>query len=264
MTFVAVETDDPVATITLDGPSGNRISFQMREELDTAVDKVAASGARALLVTGAGADFCLGGDVRQWVGVPPKELQPKVAVYFRALQKLERLPLPTIAAVQGTCAGGGFELALSCDLILAAESARFTFPEAHLGIMTLQGGVLQLAERIGPTKAFEVVALGDPQPAHRLAGWNLLSKVVPDADLTAEAVAWADRPSQGPTATYAATKSLLALRRSAGHEAALSQLYALSMPLFARDEVQEAIRRAAEAANAGQPVPAAPSGWTWP
>ncbi|MFI6360853.1 enoyl-CoA hydratase/isomerase family protein [Streptomyces sp. NPDC050743] len=214
MDYVSVVIDQEVARITLDAPPGNRINFQMREELGQAVDRVAAGTARALLVTGAGEDFCLGGDARQWVDVPVEKLRPKIAVFAEALHKLEQLRIPTIAVVQGTCAGGGFELALSCDLILAGESARFVFPEAFLGIMTLQGGIVQLAERVGRARAIELVMTGEPQPARRLADWNIVTNVVPDPELDAEAAAWADRLGHGPTATYAATKDLLEIWRS--------------------------------------------------
>jgi enoyl-CoA hydratase/carnithine racemase len=114
------------------------------------------------LVRGEGADFCLGGDVRDWPGMPLNKLRPKIEVFAEALEQLRRLPIPTIAAVQGGCMGGGFELALSCDLIVAAKSARFGFPEARLGILTLQGGMMLIAERVGRAKAAEMVFLSQP------------------------------------------------------------------------------------------------------
>ena len=84
---------------------------------------------------------CLGGDIRDWPGIPSTELRPRIEVYAKAIDLLESLSIPTVAVIQGGCMGGGFELAMGCDLIVAAKSARFMFPEAMLGIMTLQGGV---------------------------------------------------------------------------------------------------------------------------
>lgn len=153
MNFVHLELEGAIATMTLDQPGGNRINFQMRKEILQTVERVAASDTRVLLVKGKGPDFCLGGDIRDWPGIPAKDLRPRVEVFARAIDLLESLAMPTIAVVRGGCMGGGFELALGCDLIIAAKSARFMFPEALLGIMTLQGGVYQLAERIGRTKA---------------------------------------------------------------------------------------------------------------
>src|SRR5271156_3104786 len=112
--------------------------------------------------------------------LPAATLRPKVEVYAKALDRLERLPIPTIAAVQGGCMGGGFELALSCDLIVAARSASFVFPEARLGILTLQGGVMQLAERIGRAKAIEVALLSEPIAAEQMAAWNVVNRFVDD------------------------------------------------------------------------------------
>jgi enoyl-CoA hydratase/carnithine racemase len=79
--------------------------------------------------------------------------------------------------VQGGCAGGGFELALACDMIIASRSARFSFPGGLIGIITLQGGVYNIAERIGRTKAIELAFLSDPVPAEQLAQWNVVRVV---------------------------------------------------------------------------------------
>jgi Enoyl-CoA hydratase/isomerase len=87
----------------------------MRVELRDAVQRVARSPSRALLIRGEGADFCLGGDVRDWPGIPSDELRPKIEAFAEALEHLGRLAIPTIASIQGGCMGGGFELALSCE-----------------------------------------------------------------------------------------------------------------------------------------------------
>jgi enoyl-CoA hydratase/carnithine racemase len=106
--------------------------------------------------------------------------------------------MPTIAAVQGGCMGGGFELALSCDLILAARSARFAFPEARVGIVTLQGGMMQLAERVGCAKAAEIVFLSEPVTAEQMRQWNVVNRMVDHADFETEAAALAKRLAEGP------------------------------------------------------------------
>jgi enoyl-CoA hydratase/carnithine racemase len=131
--------------------------------------------------------------------------------FAKALDRLEQLQIPTIAAVQGGCMGGGFELALCCDLIVAARSAHFAFPEARIGILTLQGGVIQLAERIGLPKAIELVFLSESVPAEQMASWNVINRVVSDGDLGVEVANLAERLAAGPSCTYAATKALLRL-----------------------------------------------------
>jgi enoyl-CoA hydratase/carnithine racemase len=121
MPFTHLDIGGPVATLSLDHACGNRINFDMRLELREAIQRIETSPARAPLIRGEGGDFCLGGDVRDWPGIPTEILRPQIQVFAEALDHLERLPIPTIAAVQGGCMGGGFELALSCDLILAAR-----------------------------------------------------------------------------------------------------------------------------------------------
>jgi enoyl-CoA hydratase/carnithine racemase len=120
----------------------------------------------------------LGGDVRDWAGKSAAELTPRIGLLAKAIEVLEQLKIPTIAAVQGACMGGGFELALGCDLIVAARSARFAFPEARVGIVTLQGGVFQMAERIGRSKAIEMAFLSEPVAAEQIAVWNVVNHVV--------------------------------------------------------------------------------------
>jgi enoyl-CoA hydratase/carnithine racemase len=255
MKFIDLKVDGDIATVMLDHPEGNRINFQMREELLGALENVAASEARVLLVKGKGQDFCLGGDIRDWPGDPATELRPRVEVFARAIDLLERLPIPTVAVVQGNCMGGGFELALGCDMILATQSARFVFPEAMLGIMTLQGGVYQLAERIGRNKAIELVFLSEPISATVLADWNVVNQIFDDSALNAGSKALAMRLANGPADAYARTKTLMSIWRHRGCSEARQSLYDISMPLFDTTDVQSALSAAAEAANAGLPFP---------
>ena len=244
MNFVSLTIDGSIATITLRNPAGNRINFQMREEVFDAVGRVASSQARVLLVKGDGDDFCLGGDIRDWLGVPSTDLRPRIEVYAKALDLLSDLPIPTVAVVQGGCMGGGFELALSCDLIIAGRSARFAFPEATVGIMTLQGGVYQLAERVGRSRALELVMLSTPVNAPQMAEWNVVNMVVGDDALDAAANDLAQRLAAGPAGAYAATKALMKTWRDNGPSAARDVLYDVSMPLFDTQEVQEGLRQA--------------------
>jgi enoyl-CoA hydratase/carnithine racemase len=195
--------------------------------------------------------------VRDWPGISTEILRPKIHVFAEALDHLECLPIPTIAAVQGGCMGGGFELALSCDLILAAKSARFAFPEARVGIVTLQGGMMQIAERVGRAKAAEIVFLSEPTTAQQMRQWNVVNTVVDDTDLETQAAALATRLAEGRTKAFAATKALWRMQAEEGVKAAKANLYDLSMPLFETEDARTALRNAAEAVNAGKPLPTA-------
>src|SRR6201996_5141485 len=248
MPFNHIDLDlrEPVAILSLKRPGGNRINFDMRVELRDAVRQIEESSARSLLIRGDGSNFCLGGDVRDWPGVPIETLRPKIEVYAHALENLKRLPIPTIAAVQGVCMGGGFELALSCDLIIATRSARFSFPEARLGILTLQGGMLQIAEKVGRAKAAEMVFLSEPVTAEQLSDWNAVNWVVEDAELASRSIDIAERLSRGPTRAYAATKAIWHLENDKSQAAAWAALYDISMPLFETADAGDALRSAAQ------------------
>ena len=255
MPFAHLAIGGSIATISLDHPKGNRINFAMREELLAAIRRVAESDARVLMIRAEGDDFCLGGDIRDWPGIPARELRPKIEKFAEALNQLEELSIPTVAAVQGRCMGGGLELILSCDLVVAGESAVFSCPEALLGIVTLQGGVIQLAERIGRARALEFAFLSDPYGADEMARLNLINRVVPDEQLEDAARALVDRLASGPPAAYATTKLLMRTWAAGGIAAARSILYDVSMPLFETEEVQAVLQGAAAAAKEGRPFP---------
>jgi enoyl-CoA hydratase/carnithine racemase len=255
MAVVKLEILDSIAIVSLDHPVGNRINFAMRDELLKAFQRVAESSARVLLLRSEGADFCLGGDVRDWPGMPSGELRPKIEVFAKALDQLESLVIPTVAVVQGRCFGGGFELILGCDLVIAGNSAKFACPEALLGIVTLQGGVFQLAQRIGRTRAIEFAFLSDAFGAEEAARLNLLNRVVPDEQLQDVARVLVERLESGPSEAYARTKTLLRAWSTGGISAAKAILYDVSMPLFDTEDVQVAIRGATVAAEQGLACP---------
>lgn len=244
-----------LAVLSLVRPGGNRISFEMRRELRHAIRRVAASNARALLVRGEGADFCLGGDVSEWPDVPVDELRHKIEVFAEALDLLSRLEIPTLAAIQGGCSGGGLELALTCDLVVASQSAWFSCPEATLGILTLQGGMLQLADRIGRSRAAELIFLSEKIPVAQFHAWNMVNWIVEDSSLEHFARDMAMRLASGPTLAYGATKRLWRTQAESGERAARDALYDHSMPLFETEDARVALRSAADALAAGRPRP---------
>lgn len=256
MSFVHLSLGDPVAVLTLDHPQGNRINFAMRHELLESFRRVADSSARVLLLRAKGRDFSLGGDVREWPGVPSQKLRPKIETLVEAIDQLKRLTIPTVAAVQGRCMGGGLELILGCDLVVTGESATFGCPEAMLGIVTLQGGVVQLAQRIGPARALEFAFLADSHSAEEMLRLNLVNRVVPDNELELVARRIVERLAVGPRAAYATTKLLLRTWAAGGTEATNAILYDVSMPILDDEEVQAALREAAAAAKEGRPFSA--------
>lgn len=141
--------DDRLATLVLQNPPQNRLDKPLVEELAEALAAIASSDARAVLLRADGPDFSFGGDIMDWPDMNVRELRALFERYMNVFNEFERLPIPVVA-VQGLCAGGGFELALRADVIFAAQSARFGHPEQTLGLVTLLGGIYRAAS--GPAR----------------------------------------------------------------------------------------------------------------
>ena len=146
---VRFETSDAVGLITLANPPLNLFDQELIEDLRAAVGQARQHPLRALLVRADGKNFSGGADVAIFKGKTAMQARELFTSHLRTIADLEELPFPTIAAVQGACMAAGLELALACDLIWAASSARFGQVEASIGTTTLLGGVQRLAER-GP------------------------------------------------------------------------------------------------------------------
>ena len=255
MPHLTVSFDDNIATIVLGRPPQNRIDDQMVDELAAAVTAIERSGARAVLVRSEGENFSFGGDIMSWPGADVRELRGRFEHYMSVFNRFERLPMPVIAAVQGLCFGGGFELALRADMIFAGESASFGHPEQSLGIVTVLGGVYRAAERVGRTRASEWAMTSEKVPAATMERFGVVNRVVPDAELLAQARAFAQKVAQGPTRAYAAHKALLRAWAVGGVAAADDAMFDIAMPLFETDDVQRGLRSAVDALKAGKPRP---------
>jgi enoyl-CoA hydratase/carnithine racemase len=132
--------DGALGTVTLDSPPLNLIGQELISDLLAAFGQVeAADGLRALVLRGEGNVFSAGADVAIFAGMRAAELRPLIGSFIDLGHRIERLPFPTLAAVHGTCMAGGFELALFCDLIWAAEGTMLGLPETRLGIVPLAG-----------------------------------------------------------------------------------------------------------------------------
>src|ERR1700757_2751778 len=166
MSKVRFETSDALGLITLANPQLNLFDQELIEDLRTAVDQARQHPLRALLVRADGKNFSGGAEFAIFKGKTAEEARERFTSHLRTIAELEELPFPTIAAVQGACMAAGLELALACDLIWAASSARFGQVEASIGTTTLLGGVQRLAERAGPSRARELIYTAD-QPPHR-------------------------------------------------------------------------------------------------
>jgi enoyl-CoA hydratase/carnithine racemase len=256
MSHLTSSIEDRVATIALDNPPQNRIDEQIADELAEAIDAVGRSDARAVLLRAEGPDFSFGGDIVTWPDLDARELRTLFERYMSVFNCFERLPLPVIAAVQGLCLGGGFELALRADVIFAAESARFGHPEQSIAIVTLLGGIYRVAERAGRSRASEWALTSEQVPAAVMAAAGVVNRVVADEALLDEATAFAGRIANGPTRAYAAHKALLRAWAVGGVAAADEAMFDIALPLFETEDVKTMLPSAVEAFEAGRPRPA--------
>ncbi len=214
---IQLEMRDPaVALLTLNRPSAlNALTVTMGEEFRSALNEARESGARAVVLTGAGRAFCAGGDLREMQRLAERDGRPD-AFFGEPLRLINdcillvrRMPLPIIAAVNGFASGGGCNLALACDIVLAAESARFSQAFVHVGLTPDCGGTFILPRLVGYRRATELMMTGEQVEARRAVEMGMINRVVADDELMAEALALGSRLAAAPTAAIGRIKQLL-------------------------------------------------------
>src|SRR5580704_1360341 len=232
MNKVRFETSGALGIITLANPPLNLFNGELIEDLRAAVTEAKQTPLRALLVGAEGKIFSGGADVVVFKGTTPAEARERFTSHLRMIADLEELPFPTIAAVHGLCIAAGLELALACDLIWAAASARFGQAEASIGTTTLLGGVQRLAERAGPSRAREIIYTADQYDAATFERWNIVNKVVPDENLERETRAFAEHLASGATLAFAAGKKIVRAYLERGIRAADALVDEIAPALF--------------------------------
>ncbi len=211
---IVLEVRDGIATITLNRPEAfNALDLQLAQEFHHAVVTCSEDDAvRVVVVTGSGRAFCAGGDVKgfcehiEQVGVHVKLL---TAEMHAAVSRLVRMLKPTISAVNGVAAGGGMALALAGDLILAAESARFTMAYTQIGASPDGSSTFFLPRLIGVKRALELTYLNPVLSAREAMEWGIVNRVFPDDQFSQEVHKIATQLAQGPTLAYGRAKCLL-------------------------------------------------------
>jgi 2-(1,2-epoxy-1,2-dihydrophenyl)acetyl-CoA isomerase len=204
-----------VARVTLNRPDRlNSFTTRMHEELRDAFACVAGdASARGLLLTGAGRGFCAGQDLSDRAvapGGPPVDLGASIESNYRPLVlTLRNLPLPVVCAVNGVAAGAGANIALACDLVIAAKSASFVQAFCRIGLVPDSGGTFFLPRLVGTARAMGLALLGDKLSAQQAADWGLIWKCVEDGDLAGTTDALLAQLALAPTKGLAATKRAL-------------------------------------------------------
>ncbi len=189
---VELTRQDEFAVVTLNRPEAlNALSAAVLRELDQAFDAVAAGDARALIVTGAGAKaFCAGADIKELTG-RSLSAQRRDAAYGQAvLARLDELPMPSVAAINGYAFGGGLELALACTFRLAVPTAKMALPEIKLGLIPGYGGTQRLPRVVGEARALELILSGRTLDAEEALRIGLVHRIA-EGDPVAAAIAYA-------------------------------------------------------------------------
>ncbi len=213
-TPILVEQRDGYRLITLNRPQRlnaftETMHIALRAALNAAEDDTSC---RALLLTGAGRGFCTGQDLNDRLsqaGETPVLGGALEAYYNPLVRKLRALPFPVVAAVNGVAAGAGCNIAIACDIVLAARSANFIQSFAKIGLVPDSGGTWNLPRLIGPARARALALTGEPLPAEKAEAWGLIWKAVDDDALTAEAEKLCAHFARAPTVGLALTKRAL-------------------------------------------------------
>jgi len=196
--YLAVDRHDRIAILRLDRPENlNAWNQDMREEMRDAVRiMVEDDDLRVLIVTGTGRAFSAGEDVRgmgDLTAVGPKSFRRRVRMIHNVFDEIEQMEVPVIAAINGVAAGGGLELALSCDFRFAAHGARLGLPEGNVGLIPGSGGISRLVKLVGPSRAKRLIMTGEILDADAALAMGLVDEVVPADGLLDHCVAFAEK-----------------------------------------------------------------------
>jgi 2-(1,2-epoxy-1,2-dihydrophenyl)acetyl-CoA isomerase len=206
-----------MARLTLNRPDRlNSFTVEMHEEVADALERL--EGARVLVLTGAGRGFCAGQDLNDRAVAPGETVDLGESVerrYNPLVRKLTGLPCPVIARVNGVAAGAGANIALACDIVVAAKSAKFIQSFASIGLIPDSGGTWVLPRLVGQARALGLALTAEPLPAEKAAEWGLIWKAVDDERLDEEVDGLARRFAEAPTKGLARIKKMI--RESWGH-----------------------------------------------
>jgi 2-(1,2-epoxy-1,2-dihydrophenyl)acetyl-CoA isomerase len=223
---ILLEIANGAAHLTLNRPDRlNSFTVQMHDEVSRALESVAKSEARVLVLTGAGRGFCAGQDLSDRAVAPGGEgvdlgesLEKR---YNPLIRRLTTLEMPVICAVNGVAAGAGANIALACDIVIAAKSAKFIQSFANIGLIPDSGGTWTLPRLAGQARAMGLALTGEPLTAERAEAWGMIWKCVDDDKLREEVDALANKFAAAPTRGLALTKKLI---RESGARALEAQL----------------------------------------
>jgi enoyl-CoA hydratase len=239
---VRLDRDGGLAVASFDSPPLNLFDRRMFEGLKEAVAAVEADPPRALLFRADGRAVSGGVDVHEFEGLTPEEGSRLWDELIGLVEQVEALPLPVVFAAHALTLTAAFELALGCDLILAARSAQFGLVEKVVGLTPSMGGTQRLAERAGSGRARHFVMSGALFGAEEMERWGVVNVVLEDEGFDENARAYAAELAAGPTRAHAMTKHVLRRYREGGIPAADEAVRTEAADLFATEDLKGAVR----------------------
>jgi enoyl-CoA hydratase/carnithine racemase len=243
---IRLERDGAVAKVVLSNPPLNLFTDNAFNELMDCLDQVEGSDARALVWCAEGDIFTGGVDVNAFQRIvdadTPEAASGMAGPLIEGVQRLEALPIPTLALIHGLCLTAGLEVALGCDLFWAEESSKFGLVEAVVGLTPGAGGTQRMADRAGPARAREFVMTRGLYDAEVLERWGVINRVVPDGTVHEKGMRFAEQLASGPTRAHAATKRIVKAVADSGIERADEITPAQFAELFATEDLQNAVR----------------------
>jgi enoyl-CoA hydratase/carnithine racemase len=233
---VARHLDGAVAVITMSHRPYNLLDPVLVEHLLDAVRWAGESGARAVILRSSLRHFSAGANLDAMLEAAGQGDGTLGWPMLELLRAFGELPIPIVAAVHGICVGGGLELALASDLVIAAESAKLGSVEATVGLHPLMGGIQRVAQRAGAARAKEMAMLGRRYDARTLERWNVINRVVADEQLDEAAKTLARELAGGPSVAHAATKAVVTIAINEGVGAADEAMAELQKPIFLSED----------------------------
>jgi enoyl-CoA hydratase/carnithine racemase len=228
-----------VAVLTMEHRPHNLLGPTLIGAIAGALEAAQKAGSRAIVLRSGLRHFSAGADVAQFAARIEERGRSQSAIGAVAFLKLlELLPIPIVASVHGVCLGGGFELALACDFIVAARSAKIGSVEAALGMHPLLGGIQRQVQRAGAMRAKEISMLGRRHDAATLERWGLVNLVVDDDALEAATFTIAEELAHGPTVAHAATKRLVHIAVNQGVLAADEAMAEVQKPIWSSEDIK--------------------------
>ncbi|MFC2946942.1 enoyl-CoA hydratase/isomerase family protein [Virgibacillus sediminis] len=193
--FLICSIENKVATVTISHSPGNKLNTQVYQEITQLMEELEADeNVKAIVITGEGEEaFVAGADINEMIDLDTVGMMDLTQITRTSYSKIENLNKPVIAAINGEARGGGFELALCCDLRIASENAQFAFPEINLGVIPGGGGTQRIQKAVGQGIAKELLYFGETIDAERAYQLQIVNKVVGKKELLSTAIEWAEK-----------------------------------------------------------------------